>query len=347
MELIFNKREGIEKVENQITKKEMEYIYTELQTPYKYGMVVTQIGDEENVEIDCPGVYKFQGKWYMTFVSHNSRSETGGYRTHLASSSDLLHWNYEGCVFDNKPDYPQCAAFPALQDISFGGSNELECIHGRYWWTTMEGSVKGYEGEPMNIGLLSTQNPSTADRWRHEDGLLLSVDDSDVREERKTLYKSTVIHDTSQITGYPYVMYYNAKDLDGHTEKIFIAGSNDMIHWKRLGDSHALCIEGHQITGDPQIVKINDLWVMNLYGYTGKAPAYDTFAASRDLLNWTLWDGQPTISASEEYDSKHAHKPWIIKENGVTYHFYCARSLDNRPRGIALATSINLLDGRI
>ena len=41
--------------------------------------------------------------------------------------------------------------------------------------------------------------------------------------------------------------------------------------------------------------------------------------------------------ASESYDKTHAHKPWVIKHNGVVYHFYCA--VGDRGRGIALATS--------
>ncbi len=46
------------------------------------------------------------------------------------------------------------------------------------------------------------------------------------------------------------------------------------------------------------------------------------------------------IAPSEDYDSIFAHKPWVIKWNGVAYHFYNA--VGNSGRVIALATSKNL-----
>ena len=321
----------------------MKKVYNELKTPYKYGMVVTSTDDEGILDVDCQGIFKYNDKWYMTYVSHNVKNGFGGYRTNLASSDNLLDWKYEGVIFQNSCEYPQCAAFPALQDVKWGGSNELEKFEGKYWWTTMEGAVKGYEGEPMNIGLLSSTDPSDTTSYSHEKELLLTTTDADVREEEKsTLYKSNIIHDTAKTTGYEYVMYYNAKDSK-KTERIFMAVSNDMKHWKRYSDSYVLYNNGFQITGDPQIIKMDDIWVMNFFTYKGgSAHAYDSFAISKDLVNWTMWDGEPLTDSTADYDSKHAHKPWIIKHNGVVYHFYCARSNDGSPRGIALSTSIDL-----
>ena len=37
------------------------------------------------------------------------------------------------------------------------------------------------------------------------------------------------------------------------------------------------------------------------------------------------------------WDNEYAHKPWLLKHNGVVYHFYCA--VGNQGRAIALATS--------
>lgn len=324
-----------------ITQKEMEQVYDELKVPCKYGMILTQIPDEEDVEIDCPGVYRHKGMWYMTFVSHNSHTETGGYRTHLASSSNLLDWHYEGCIFEQSPEYPQCAAFPGLQDISWGGSCELERYQGKYWWSTMEGSIRGYEGMPMNMGQLTVSDPGSPLGWKHKKELILSVYDPDVRRlETGTIYKSNIIHDPGKTTGYEFVVFYNAREKGNveWVERIFMAVSDDMKHWKRLGESYILYKEGATITGDPQVVKMGDLWVMNLFIYPGDSPAYDTFAVSRDLIHWNLWEGEPLVRASEDYDCVHAHKPWVIKHDGVVYHFYCARG-KQPTRGIALAAS--------
>ena len=52
---------------------------------------------------------------------------------------------------------------------------------------------------------------------------------------------------------------------------------------------------------------------------------------------WTKWEGKPLVEPSESYDKTHAHKPWVLKHDGVVYHFYCA--VGDKGRGIALATS--------
>ena len=48
------------------------------------------------------------------------------------------------------------------------------------------------------------------------------------------------------------------------------------------------------------------------------------------------------LKPSEDYDCIHAHKPWVLKHDGVVYHWYCAVGKRNRleVRGIALATSV-------
>ena len=66
--------------------------------------------------------------------------------------------------------------------------------------------------------------------------------------------------------------------------------------------------------------------------------AFDTFACSYDLQNWTLWDGEPLIAPEHPWENVHAHKPWFIRHNGVNYHFYCAVN-DQGERFIAVAHS--------
>jgi predicted GH43/DUF377 family glycosyl hydrolase len=91
------------------------------------------------------------------------------------------------------------------------------------------------------------------------------------------------------------------------------------------------------ISGDPQIVRMGDLWVMHYFGAGWEPKAFDTFAASRDLVHWTKWTGPHLIDPSEPWDFTYAHKPWLVKWRGTVYHFYCA--VGDRGRTIALATS--------
>jgi len=76
---------------------------------------------------------------------------------------------------------------------------------------------------------------------------------------------------------------------------------------------------------------------MFYFGAFWKPKAFDTFACSYDLVNWTKWDGPDLIEPSEPWDKKYAHKPWMIKHRDIVYHFYCA--VGDQGRVIALATS--------
>jgi predicted GH43/DUF377 family glycosyl hydrolase len=101
------------------------------------------------------------------------------------------------------------------------------------------------------------------------------------------------------------------------------------------------------ISGDPQIVRMpgvgdggRDLWVMFYFGHAWKPKAFDTFACSYDLEHWTTWDGEHLVEPSEPWDKTFAHKPWVVKADGVVYHFYCA--VGDQGRAVALATSRDL-----
>ena len=76
---------------------------------------------------------------------------------------------------------------------------------------------------------------------------------------------------------------------------------------------------------------------MFYFGAFWKPGAFERFACSYDLIHWTDWDGEDLVAPSEDYDREYAHKPWVVKWNGVVYHFYNA--VGSRGRVIALATS--------
>lgn len=51
--------------------------------------------------------------------------------------------------------------------------------------------------------------------------------------------------------------------------------------------------------------------------------------------------GMPTLAVeTNAVRATYAHKPWILKHQGVAYHFYCA--VGQQGRVIALATSHDL-----
>ncbi len=318
-----------------VSQKTMQRIYAEIRTPYKYGVVLK---GKDGKKLDCPSVFRYNDKWYMIYIIFNGN----GYETAIAESHNLLQWNPMGKILEFKKntwDCNQVAGYISLQDPHWGGSNRLQQYDQKYWLSYLGGALKGYETDPLSIGIAWTTTPNKAIEWnRVKENPVLQCNQPHVREfEKTTLYKSNIIWDKEEILGYPFVMYYNGKNEN--TERIGMAVSKDMIHWKRFGKEPV--IDNHiGISGDPQITRIGDVWVMFYFGAFWKPNAFDTFACSYDLVNWTKWTGVPLVEPSEPYDEKYAHKPWVIKYDGIVYHFYCA--VGNEGRVIALATSKDL-----
>jgi predicted GH43/DUF377 family glycosyl hydrolase len=333
---------------NSVSPEQMQAIYDEVKTPFKYGVVLEP---PPGKKIDCPNVFRHGNKWFMMYVQ--LENDPTGYTTQLAESDDLLHWKPLGTILPrgsdtNAWDSANAGAGVALFDTKWGGSNGLQKHDGRYWLSYIGGKIPGYEKSPLSIGLASTANPSKPEPWKKLPSPILKPDDTDARPlESETLYKSYIFRDESKALGAPFVMFYNAKPPRG-SERIFAATSQDLKTWKRYGDGPTIehlpkpDAKFGVISGDPQVVRMNDLWVMFYFGAFWKPGAFDTFAASRDLVHWTMWDGEDLIKPSEPYDTPFAHKPWLLKHDGVVYHFYCAVGGKEQHRTIALATSKEL-----
>lgn len=325
-----------------VTAEEMREIYAKIATPKKIGAVIKM--DEHFT--DSPTVFRKDGVFYMYYIAISKDCSVSGYETHLSKSEDLIHWTYCGPVFRrndlNRWDSKQCAGYAAFVDTEFGGSAAPQKVNGHYYISYLAGNSDGYEPDPLYMGLAKSTDPTDPNGFTRFPEPILRPDDADSRElEKCTLYKSFLFEDTLQVTGYKYVNAYNGKANDA-TERIFLAVSNDGEHWERYGDRAVVdLVSGDpagRICGDPQILRIGDIYVMLFFRLRDGIPAFNTFACSRDLVNWTHWDGEPLIRSECDWENVHAHKPWLVHHNGKNYHFYCAVNTNNE-RFIALATS--------
>lgn len=324
-----------------VTDSEMKKIYEKIKTPRKLGAVMKL----ENDYTDSPTVFRKDGIFYMYFIAISKNCAVSGYETHLAKSSDLIHWEYAGPIFrrneENHWDSKQCAGYAAFPDINFDGTCELQKIGSSYYISYLAGNSDGYEPDPLYMGLAKSNDPTDPNGFTRLSEPILRPDDEDSREEEKTtLYKSFLFEDPLGTTGHKYVNAYNAKGADYH-ERIMLAVSDDGEHWERYGNRAVIDVRKFDpqnlICGDPQIMLIDGIYVMFFFRYSEGKPAYNTFACSRDLMNWNIWDGEPLIKSEYEWEKYNAHKTWFVRYGGVNYHFYCACA-DNE-RFIALAVS--------
>lgn len=320
-----------------VSQARMEQVFQEIKTPYKYGVVFKHV--DSTKLIDSPTIFRVDDRWQMVYIVYDGQ----GYETWLATSEDLLQWEVEGKLLsftDNTWDANQKAGYVSLVDIEWGGSYEVAAWKDKYWMSYLGGATEGYEKGTLGVGMAYASSFGVAQEWNRIPRPVLLPDDEDARWfEQKTIYKSLIIQDKEKHTGYPFVMYYNAKGDTAAYESIGMAVSDDMLRWKRLG-SDPLITRHAGICGDAQITKIGDLYVMFYFGAFWKEGAFERFACSYDLVNWTDWEGDDLIAPSEDYDAKYAHKPWVIQWEGIVYHFYTA--VGSEGRVIALATSEEL-----
>lgn len=332
---------------NEVPETVMQEVYREVQTPYKYGVVLKP---EEGKMLDGPNVFRFGDAWYMMYIMFDKN----GYETYLAKSADLLHWEPQGKILpygaSHTWDCWQADGGPSLFTVEWGGANTIQQFDGKYWMTYLGGYKKGYETDPLAIGVAWTKDPTKVGPWtRYNRNPVLAPWHEDARVfERTTLYKSYVVWDRDETLGAPFVIFYNGKSKfpDGRNrgECIGMAISKDMLNWTRYGEDSVVTNGDPEkslgISGDPMVVKIGKVWVMFYFGAFWEpknGSAFDTFACSYDLAHWTKWKGEPLIRPSEPWDKQYAHKPWVIRHNGVTYHWYCA--VGDQGRVLALATS--------
>lgn len=332
----------------EITKEVMVEIFNEIKTPHKYGLIM--VPEDNSYKMDCPSIFKKDGKWFMTYLIFEGR----GYETWLAESTDLLNWKHLGKVMSfskdsTEWDVNQKAGYIALQDPTWGGSYEWEKYNDKYWMSYFGGNTTGYEAGLLSMGMAYTDElPTTSHEFKRlPEPVLRSTDEDAKWWDNSTMYKSSVIRDFQKETGHEFIMYYNARGDSINpakgAERIAMAVSNDMKTWKRYGEKPL--INHHKgISGDAYIQRINDTWVMFYFGafWTGwDQGAFNRFAVSNDLINWTDWEGDDLINSSEPYDNLFAHKSFVIKHDGVVYHYYCAVNKAGQ-RGIAVATSKNI-----
>jgi len=353
--ILFSQTVSAQALGKEVPASKMREIYEEVKTPHKYGLVM--VPPDDSKKMDCPTVFRKGNKWYMTYLIFGGR----GYETWLAESKDLLNWHNLGRLMSFSSDSTgwdahQKAGYIALQNTEWGGNYKLNKHDGKYWMSYFGGNARGYEAGVLSLGMAyTTQDPTKAHEWQRLPKPILTSADKDVRWwENKKQFKSTVIRDNKKYTGYPFVMFYNANGDSAVNniktrwfERIGMAVSNDMVNWQRF-QPEPVVHHPVGITGDPLIQKIGDTWVMFYFGafWQDRKGAFNRFACSKDLINWTDWTGENLIQSSEPYDELYAHKSFVLKHKGVVYHFYCAVNKKDQ-RGIAVATSKDLGKSKI
>lgn len=327
-------------------------------TPYKLDKpVLTGSGargafDEQAV--DCPFVFRHQDRFYMMYVGFDGI----GYQTGLAKSDNLLDWRPAGIILRRGQgsgwDSLNAAGAWMLRENDMNGQPVLKKWNGKNWLAYHAYPGEGYENGPARIGLAWTEDPALLTWHRLPEPIL--IPEEGAPWEQGGLYKECLVeHDGL------FYMFYNAKNrTEAHEdwiEQTGLATSSDLVHWTRAVDNPLLRVSPDswesRFVSDPCVLQHEDQWAMFYFGFDGRH-AQEGIALSQDLLHWKK-HAEPIIRHGPEgsLDSLYAHKPSVIRHEGILYHFYCA-CRPSRPgdravhlgtfRTIAVATSRPLTD---
>lgn len=323
-----------------------------LSTPYKYPELVLapsfRRGEYDALGIDAPFVFRHKRRYYMIHIGFDGV----GYRTGLASSRDLLHWEKEGLLVDRGPEGSATEFNVALtwviRENELFGDGKLKKCDGRFVGAYHAYPRPGYEAGPAVIGLASS---SGLRDWKLREPCLRASDPDAGEWERGGLYKSCLLeHDGT------YYMFYNAKTVGvPWIEQIGVATSSNLSNWARYDGNPVVSVGSKGafddvFCSDPCVVRCEETWVMFFYTLSSDGRARESVAFSEDLLHWRKSDTVLVdVGPPGSIDAKYAHKPAVFAADGRLYHFYCAVApAPAKPvgdvevgevRGIALAVS--------
>ncbi len=295
-------------------------------TPYKLGRPVLtgsgQPGAFDELAVDCPFVFEHRGQFYLMFIGFDGK----GYQTALARSADLLHWEKLGLMLRRGEGNPWDAANAAgtwlLCENDLERPRTLKKWQGKYWLAYHSYPGEGYETGPARMGLAWSEDEDLLTWHRLPQPILTPEDGADW--ERGGLYKECLLeHDGL------FYLFYNAKTQDEQwIEQTGLITSPDLVHWTRWAENPVLRVSAGRwdakFCSDPGVVWYGGRWAMYYFGFDYQH-AQEGIAFSSDLRHWEKFP-QPILTVGEagSLDSIHAHKPSVIRRQGVLYHFYCA-----------------------
>lgn len=284
-----------------------------------------QIGRYDSQGVDCPFVFRHNGRFYMMHVGFDGI----GYQTALATSDDLLNWSFEAVILPRLKDSDRWDWIGAAGSWILLDSNKthdtptLRKVEGKYWMVYHSYPDSGYEAGGAVMGLAWTEDEELKD-WTRLDKPIFTYEGG-LNWENEGLYKCCLLEHEDQ-----YWMFYNAKgdNVWPWKEETGLATSRDLLNWERYAGNPVLpCVEGtfySQFYSDPCIRHDGTRWLNFGFGFDG-VHAQSSLAFSDDLLHWKPID-IPLLPHGEpgELDEIHAHKSSIVEWEGTLYHFYCS-----------------------
>ena len=198
---------GHSEEQNAMGPEVRERLLKRLRTPKKLGKLVLEAsyknGSFDSLAVDVPFLFRHKGRYFMTFIGFDGI----GYRTGLAVSDDLIHWEKKGLIVDRGPKGSPTEFNVALSSIvrenDLFGSGALKRFNGRFLGTYHCYPKPGYEVGPAAIGICWSDDLL---HWDLEPPFLHASDPDAGPWEQGGLYKGFLLEHDDR-----FYLFYNAK----------------------------------------------------------------------------------------------------------------------------------------
>jgi predicted GH43/DUF377 family glycosyl hydrolase len=315
-----------------------------LATPYKLERYVLlgsgKSGDFDQFSVDCPFVFRHNGRFYMTYIGFDGI----GYQTGLASSPDLIHWSKEGCILRRDPDSPitryNIAMNWIIRENGLHSPGHLTPVSGEFIGAFHAYPREGYEQGAAIIGLCRSK-----DLRNWSVGKPVLTPENGAAWEHGGLYKPCLLRYEEK-----FYLFYNAKNRTNRNwhEQTGVAVSSDLKTWTRYSGNPVIrngppgSLDS-RFASDPCVLKSGSRWALYYFGLDDRGVARDLVATAPDLFHFTKCNEiMVDVGPPGSIDSTYAHKASLIEHEGILYHFYCAMGRKGRGkevRGISVARS--------
>lgn len=303
-------------------------------TPYRYGRPVLHGSGEQGAfdekSVDIPFVFWHKGAYYMVYSGFDGI----GYQSALARSDDLLHWEFYTMLLTRDLKSSRwdrnggAVTWMIKESDCLWDCPKLRKIQGKYWLVYHSYPQKGYEEGAAELGMAWCEDESLRD-WHFLPEPVFSWKEGE-DWEAGGLYKACIIAHQGK-----WHLFYNAKTRGTHwIEQTGTAVSEDLLHWTRSPENPVLKVDAGRwdqtFVSDPYVVSDGEKWLCFYYGIGTSDPedglyhGQEGLAVARDLVHWEKTE-EPIIKHGPPgaYDNHHAHKPALVYDKGVLYHFYC------------------------
>jgi len=178
-----------------------------VRTPHKFPEPILtptyRAGDFDSRSTDAPFLFRHDGRYRMFYVAFDGT----GYRTGLASSDDLLHFERDRIVHDRGPAGSltqfNITITSVLRDPQLLGDGDAQLIDDQ-----LLGVWHGYPdaGQEQGKGYVGLARGNGLTDWQLDEPFLLA--DDGAPWEAGGIYKPAIVEHAGR-----YFVFYNAKDL--------------------------------------------------------------------------------------------------------------------------------------